>query len=537
MAEHRKQTPKPRLVEVSSAGKSDKISVSARAPQNLARLVIAHRYMSEDFPAIVVFRGEFYRYERGRYIKHDPDQVRVTISRFIDRDVQLIEGKDVVASTSWHTRETQAALYEQVLLPPEIEPPAWLGEGKPPWGDARVLICRNGILDPLTDKLYDHDPRWFSLNTVAVAYDPRASCPRWNAFQRQLWEDDQESKDCLAEFQAATVMQETRFQKILALKGPKRAGKGLFMEVTAAILGQERVTRLGVSDLINNFGLASILGKSAVFIGDAHIGNNRDTAIAIERLVKLSGGDRPSIPRKYLPNYEGPLDCVFWFSFNLLPSINDGDASGALPNRFQFLRLRKSFFGKEDAHLLEALTSEIDGIFLSVLRGWKRLQKRGHFFTPESAQGTAYQNVEINTALSDVIEECFLLHPEAVSDKDSKIFGGDPLFETYMEYFERRKIRKPKSRSEFYRALDSITGVDTTFVRDPFTGKRRDSRGKPAPYRVLGIYVRGTTPKRWDGTEIITDGQREAEIDQLAAADADADAPGEDHVDDEECPF
>jgi putative DNA primase/helicase len=494
-------------VNISAGEKIARIPVAARAPQNLARLVIQNCFTRAKLKTVLVFDGEFYVYEDGRYIKIDPDQVKATISRFIDRHVELKDDNDVVAPTSWHVRETFAALREQVMLPPKLQPPCWISDGEPPWRDAQVLVCRNCVLDPLTDESYNHDPRWFSFNTVAVKYSPEAERKRWNEFLSQVWENDQESKDCLAEFQAATAMQATRFQKILALKGPKRAGKGICMEVTAAILGQERVARIGISDLINDFGLAGIIGKSAVFIGDARIGNNRDTAKAIERLLKHSGGDRPSVGRKYLPNYEGPLDCIWWFSFNILPSMQDGDASGALPNRFQFLRYLRSFFGKEDSHLLEKLTQEVDGIFLTVLAGWKRLHKRGAFFTPEAALGTAYQNVEINTALADFIEECCLLHPEAVSDKDPKTVAKDPLFEEYMKWAERRKIRKPKSRSEFYRALDSIIGIDTTFVRDPVTAKKRDANGKDAPYRVLGIYVRGTTPRRYEYSEIVIDGE------------------------------
>jgi P4 family phage/plasmid primase-like protien len=460
--------------------------------------------IQHQFTSIRMFDGQLFGYEAktGRYLKLDPEQVKARISRFIDQRLELTDGKDIVAPTSWHVRETFAALCEQVMLPAAKEPPCWIGEGVPPWGDARVLTCGNGILDPLADKLYEHDPRWFSFSTVAANYNPQADCESWKTFLKQLWPDDQESADCLAEFYAATIMQETRYQKVFGLKGPKRAGKGVCMDVAAALLGEERVTRLSVSDLINNFGLEGIIGRSAVFIGDARINSSRDNQIAIERLLKLSGGDRPSIPRKFKGNYEGPLDCLFWFSFNILPALNDGDASGALPGRFQFLRYFKSFFGQEDPDLLTKLKGELDGIFLFAIAGWKRLHARQRFVTPEAAEGTAYQNAQLNTALSDFVEECCLLHPEAVSNKDAKFSGMDPLFERYQAWADERKIKRPKSRSEFYREIDSITGVNTAFVRDPVTGKKRDERGKDAPYRVLGIYVRGAIPVRYDGSLI-----------------------------------
>ncbi|MGO9605663.1 MAG: phage/plasmid primase, P4 family [Candidatus Binataceae bacterium] len=482
-----------------------RIPVDATAPQNLARLVIQHRFTQDNFKTTLVFAGELYGYDDGRYFKLDPDQVKTIISRFIDREIQLTRGEEkIVAPTSWHVRETFAALREQVMLSRKRQPPCWLDKGAPPWGEARVLNVANGILDPATDKLYPSDPRWFALGGVTARHDPEATYPQWDNFLNVLWADDQESKDCLAEFMGATIMGEIRHQKIFAIKGPSRAGKGVIMSVQGALLGPAGTAKIGLSDLQSQFGLETIIGRPAVFVADARIGANADTAVAIERLLKISGGDNPSIPRKFLPNYEGPLNSQFWLSFNILPSLRDGDGSGALPNRFQFLRLTKSFLGREDPTLFEKkLKPELDGILLYALAGWRRLQARGHFFTPESAQGLADQNVELNSALSEFINERCLLHPHAVCPKDPTTPGQDPVFEAYIAWAENRKIKRPMTREWFYRQLESITGIDTNFRRDPDTGTTRTPHDQKTARRILGIYGRHTTPRRWDGSAIV----------------------------------
>jgi hypothetical protein len=210
-------------VDVSTASrKVAKISVAARAPQNLARLVIQHRFTLGGLRTILVFAGELYVFALGRYTKVDPDQVKAIISRFIDQHVQLMDGKELVAPTSWHTRETFIALREQVMLPPDAHPPCWVGKGEPPWRDARVLTVGNGILNPRTGELFKSDPRWFDLGGTPVSYHPDATCPRWRGFLDDLWHDDPDSKDCLAEFMGATLMDESRLRKIFGLYGASR---------------------------------------------------------------------------------------------------------------------------------------------------------------------------------------------------------------------------------------------------------------------------------------------------------------------------
>ena len=483
-----------------------RIEIPHRAPHELARAVRRSLFNRDGHCTMYVFQGRPYLHDGSSYVELDIAQLKAKTDRFIDQKVRLKDDnhKDV-APTSWHVRETISALTSHLTLPRGTSPPCWLDESEPPpWGKAtRVLAVQNGIFDPVAGQLFPADPRWFNLGGVSVRYNPEATCPNLHALLTEWWGDDQESKDCLAEFIAATIMGETDYHKILAIKGPPRSGKGVLFAIVSALLGPSGAARIGISDLQSNFGLEGIIGRSAVFVADARLGANTDTAIAIERLLKISGGDSPSIPRKFLPNYEGPLRSMFWLSFNILPALRDGDGSGALPNRFQFLRLSRSFLGKEDPTLFERrIKPELEGILIFALEGWRRLQKRGHFFTPESAEGLAEQNVELNSALSDFLRDCCVLHPDAVSDKDSTAAGHDPIFEAYVAWGEKKKLRHSMSRDKFFQQLESVTGIDTNFRRDSGTGLSRDRQCRKTRRRILGIYVRDSTPVRWDGTPI-----------------------------------
>ena len=484
-------------VDVSTTGrKVPRISVAARAPQNLARLVIQHRFTHGGLRTILVFAGEPYVFEQGRYTKVDPDQVKAIISRFIDQHVQLMDGKDVAAPTSWHTRETFIALREQVMLPPDAHPPCWVGKGEPAWRDARVLTVGNGILNPRTGESFKSDPRWFDLGGTQVVYEPEANCPRWLAFLDDLWTDDPESKDCLAEFMGATLMDESRLQKILGLYGVTRGGKGTICRIMAALLGPGGSTTLSLSQLCTNFGIQSIIGRRAVFIPDLEVGRKADLQTGVERLKSYSGGDSLSVPRKFLSDFEGPIRAQWWLAFNSLPELSDNDGSGALASRFQLILFTKSFAGREDPDLEPALLRELPGILLFALEGWRRLNARGRFKTPESAQGLVELNTKLNTALSEFRDDCCVLHPLAVSEKKD-------IYPAYVQW-AKSKDRKPLSEPKFWNRLRSIPDISEFRTFDDGEKTRVENGVRFWPSRkVRGLHIRGIKRRRLDGNTIV----------------------------------
>jgi putative DNA primase/helicase len=487
----------PTPIDVSSTGrKAARIPVAAQAPQNLARIVIKNRFTTRSLRTILIFAGEPYVFDQGRYTKVDPDHVKAIISRFIDQHVQLVEGKDVVAQTSWHTKETFIALRDQVMLLAEARPPQWIGKGDPPWGDARVLTVRNGILNPRTRELFESDPRWFDLGGIPVTYDPEATCPRWQAFLNDLWPDDPESKDCLAEFMGATLMDESQLHKILGLYGVPRGGKGTVLRVMAAILGPGGSATIGLSQLCTQFGIQSIIGRRAVFIPDLEVVRKADLQTGVERLRSYSGGDSPAVPRKFLSDFEGPVRVQFWLAFNSLPELGDNDGSGALASRLQLIVFRRSFAGREDPDLEPALLQELPGILLFALDGWRRLNARGRFKTPESAQGLVELNTKLNTALSEFRDDCCVLHPLAVSEKKD-------IYPAYLEW-AKSKGRTPLSEWKFWNRLWSMPDISEfrTFDDGEKTHVENGVRFWPSR-KVRGLHIRGIKRRRLDGNKIV----------------------------------
>src|SRR5208282_5546731 len=228
-------------------------------------------------------------------------------------------------------------------------PPQWLSEADGS-KSARLIAVSNGLLDLETRELHSASPKFFNLNALDVNYRDGADCPHWLHFLEQLWEQDPQSINCLQEIFGYFLEPMNDLQKIFLLIGPMRSGKGTIARVIESILGSS-VAKPSLTDFTTTFGLEQIIGRSLAIIPDARLGKNSNAAVAVERMLAISGGDSPSIQRKYLDAYRGPTTCRFMILTNELPLLPD--ASGALPSRFVLLRTLNSFLGKEDVNLFQ----------------------------------------------------------------------------------------------------------------------------------------------------------------------------------------
>jgi putative DNA primase/helicase len=97
----------------------------------------------------------------------------------------------------------------------------------------------------------------------------------------------------------------TSFQKILAMIGPPRSGKGTISRTLANLLGPESVASLGIGDLAREFGLEKLIGVPVAIMPDVRFGSRDNVSDAIERILSISGEDEIRIARKYQSDWSG----------------------------------------------------------------------------------------------------------------------------------------------------------------------------------------------------------------------------------------
>lgn len=246
----------------------------------------------------------------------------------------------------------------------------------------RVVAVKNGVFDMETRVLLEHDVNRFNLYSLPFDYDENAMCPGWMKFLSEV-QPNTDEQELLQEWFGYVLSGRTDYQKILCIKGPRRSGKGTLARVLGMLLGDQSIASTSLKQLTSDFGLASLIGKSLATIPDARW-SVREAGVALEKMKSISGEDVQSIGRKYLGDWTGTLGCRFMIMSNDAPGYKD--ASGAFTSRLLFIKMTRSFLGKEDPDLTDKLAVELPGIFNWALEGYDRLVARGYFVQPESGK-------------------------------------------------------------------------------------------------------------------------------------------------------
>lgn len=389
-------------------------------PHRLAR-IHSRRFERQGHPGLSFYRDGWLQWDGSAYravkdcelqsglagtIKAEFDRLnRIAVKAWEDesrvgRDGKPADKPETRKVTRQLASNATLALQSTSLLPGRVEAPCWL-DGKGPFPPGEIVPTRNALvhLPSVIHLLPQHrpdgravdagrailkpTPRFF--NTYSLDFDFSLDAPfpvEWLKFLGQLWPDDSESIATLQEWFGYCLTPDTSQQKILALIGPKRAGKDTVARVLTNLVGAENTAGPTLAGLSNDFGLSPLIGKPLAVVSDARISGHTDAGVIVERLLTISGEGRVDINRKYQEAWTGKLPTRFVLISNELPRL--ADSSGALASRMILLRLTQTFYGREDKGLFNRLVPELPGILLWAIEGWRRLNERGRFIQPAS---------------------------------------------------------------------------------------------------------------------------------------------------------
>ena len=245
-----------------------------------------------------------------------------------------------------------------------------------------LIAFKSNTMHIPTGEIYPPTPRHWIQNALEFDYCEDAPEPaNWLEFLNAVLGGDQEQIQLMQEWFGYCLAPDMRHHKIFLFQGPPRCGKGTASRILERLVGLANVCNPSVEELADTFGLASFVGKSLAVFGDAKW-NSREASMAVEKLLRISGGDGVNIRRMYLPSLTNvKLPTRIMILANDMPRFID--ASGAMANRFLIVRSFVSFLNREDLGLEDRLVSELPGILLWAIQGWTRLRQQGRFTRPE----------------------------------------------------------------------------------------------------------------------------------------------------------
>jgi putative DNA primase/helicase len=444
-------------------------------PHRLARLFIDKYCRHAGKVTLRFWRDEWYRWDGSAYRIVPERELRAELTTLTKAEMDLAnldaqkkhadQDKDpptVKKVTGRMIADVAHALASLTILPSGTEAPAWI-DGDGPFPAAEILACRNWLIHLpsfVARKTYfaRPTPQFFSTNCLDFDFKLKAPAPTaWLAFLADLWPDDPQSIGALQDWFGYLLTPDTRQQKILLLVGPKRSGKGTIARVIRGLIGADNIAGPTLSSLGTNFGLWPLLGKSVAMIQDARLSGRTDAAAVVERLLSLSGEDALTIDRKYLPPVTAKMHARFMLLTNELPKLSD--SSGALAGRMILLRLKQSWYGKEDTGLTDRLLAELPGILLWAIKGWQRLRKRGHFLQPDDGKGLIDDLADLASPVGAFVRDCCEIAPALQVER--KI-----LHDAYKRWCEEQGQR-PDDPATFGRNLHAaVSSVGDAQPRD-----------------------------------------------------------------------
>jgi putative DNA primase/helicase len=380
------------------------IHLDIEAPYEVARRFLLSRYSLNNLPLLRWWRGDWLKWTGTHYTGMEQDALRAEVYDFLSK---VNKGKFDPGPSN--VTELIDAIKARAFLDTDVDVGTWLGADEAPWGDEAVICCKNGMVRLNDGKIWPHDPKLFIVNTIETEYRPDAVAPRWDQFLKEVWADDEDTRNTLQEFFGLVLTDVTRFQKGFILVGPARSGKGTIARVLRNLLGTKNYCGPSLNQLARDFGMHSFIGKKLAVIPDARLDNRSNRSVITEKLLSIIGEDPQDINRKHKDYWTGVLRTRVMILSNELPDFKDD--TGVISTRFIILQMVVSFLGREDPDLEGKLSGELSGILNWALHGWRRLTERGKFKPP----GNGELNEELASIASSIkafVDEQCELGPE-----------------------------------------------------------------------------------------------------------------------------
>lgn len=230
-----------------------------------------------------------------------------------------------------------------------------------------VMNFINGTLEwRSNDEPVPHSPSNLSTTQFPYAWDPDATCPKFDAWLNTMLEPDQIT---LAwKILGYMMLSGNPLQVAFMLYGKGSNGKSTFAHVIEHLVGDPNLAAASLKDLNERFGTADLIGKIANIVGDI----DGDYQMSTATIKQATGGDAIRFERKGRDSFRAVLWATCLFSANKIPGTADrseGYAERWVPLHFK----RKATDYKIEGFSEEGLWEEVPGIAVKAVKALRQI--------------------------------------------------------------------------------------------------------------------------------------------------------------------
>lgn len=334
-------------------------------PNKLALEFLNQYFYSKEDDAFTLhfWRGSFYKYGDGYYIKISDSDITSLVTGFLQEDYMdaLSITQHLISNVIINIKGARG-----IFISEDILANTWVrGLGR----EVRTMAFNNGLLATYLDSgkstLVFHSPVYFTLTKLPYDYDPMATCPKWETFLNDVMDGDMDRVKLLQQWAGYLFTQDLREQRFLLCSGEGQNGKGVFFETIEKMVGRVNCSHVTLANFGDKFALSATLGKvlNSSTESSKEIGAHAETT-----LKAFTAGDRLEFSRKFKSPINAVPTAKVMIATNELPRF--ADKTNGVWRRLLYVPFEKEYYGeKENKHLAEELEVELSGIFNWAMKG------------------------------------------------------------------------------------------------------------------------------------------------------------------------
>lgn len=408
-----------------------------------------------------------YDHQRGRWLIWDGHSWRECPVADIERlAVQAARERGKVAATlmdadqkkraftfavsSENNQRIQSAIKAAARVDPVYDTGAnWDND---PW----LLGVANGVVDLRTGKLRSGGRGDRITLRTDVVFDPKAKCPRFNKFRREVFvtengKTDHDLIDFVHRSMGYTTTGDISEDALFVCHGYGANAKTTLLNAVRYPLGPHAIAApmSTLESSHNSEELANLVGRRMVVISEVDEGKK----LSESRVKALTGRENISARRLYQNRFEFAPVHKIWLGVNHKPRVSD-DSYGFW-RRIKLIPFNATFGSdKRDKQLPEVLRAEASGILNWLIEGCLQWQQRG-LAVPKSVSTATREYRAEEDKLGEFISQCCDLDSAAKTQrselwrayekwapfKDPYPLGSRTFYERISSKFKTKTIR------------------------------------------------------------------------------------------------
>lgn len=285
--------------------------------------------------------------------------------------------------------------------------------------DANFIAFKNGVYDVAHETMVSPSPDLILTNRIEHNFNPAAYSELMDSTLNKLACQDKDIRALLEECVGYCFYRRNELGKAFILTGDKSNGKSTFLDVVAAILGEDNISTLDIKELGDRFSTSMMFGKLANIADD--IGDDFLQGTQVSVFKKVVTGNRIKAERKGQDPFEFSPYVKILASANEIPRMKD--KTGAVLRRLVIIPFNATFskddpdyrpFIKYDLMQPEAL----EYMIALGMEGLKRVISNRAFTVPTLVQEQLDEYEESNNPIIAFLKDVELseLENEPTSD-------------------------------------------------------------------------------------------------------------------------